>query len=318
MTDPISSHVLRDGETQITVLSMGCAVQDWHVGGRRVVLGYDDPEAYRTNPKSMGIVVGRVANRTALGQFPLNGQAWHLPLGPGAKHHLHGGPAGLGKRNWQMTPDGDRSVVLRLHSPHLDQGYPGAVDLEVRMTLRGAALTWEMTAQPDRETPVNLAQHLYFNLAGTGTVRDHALRLRASHITPTGPDLIPTGTLQPVDGSRFDFRSLRRIDDADPEGEGYDLNFALDAGDGPAADLSAPDDMRLRLWTDQPGLQVYTATFLSEHASPWPEVTHGPFGGICLEAQGFPNALNTPEFPSVLVSPKAPYRQVTTIEITRG
>ena len=318
MRNQISSHVLRDGNTQITVLSMGCAVQDWQVAGRRVVLGYDSPEAYRVNPASMGIVVGRVANRTAFGRFTLDGQEWQLPLTPGAPHHLHGGPAGLGKRNWQMTPDGDRSVIMRLHSPHLDQGYPGAVDFEVRMTLDGAALTWEMTARPDRETPVNLAQHLYFNLTGTGTVRNHILRLRSSHVTPTGPDLLPSGEIMPVDGTRFDFRDPRGIAEADPEGNGYDLNFALDEGAGPAAELAAPDGMRLRLWTDQPGLQVYTSNALTAYASPWPGPDHEPFGGICLEAQGFPNALNTPGFPSVLVSPERPYRQVTTIEITQG
>ncbi|MGP6089154.1 aldose epimerase family protein [Antarctobacter jejuensis] len=315
MTDPISSHVLRDGDTRITVLSMGCAVQDWQVAGRRVVLGYDDPEAYRLNPKSMGIVVGRVVNRIGYGRFTLDGQEWHLPLAPGAQHHLHGGPAGLGKRNWQITPVGDRAVVLRLHSPHLDQGYPGAVDFQVRISLDGAALTWDLTARPDRETPVNLAQHLYFNLAGAGTVRDHALQLRAAHVTPTGPDLIPTGALMPVAGTRFDFRVARAIAQADPESAGYDLNYALDDGDGPVAEVTAPDGMRLRLWTDQPGLQVYTSNSLTEYAAPWPGPHHGPFGGICLEAQVFPNALNTPEFPSILVSPDTPYRQVTTIEI---
>lgn len=315
MTDPITSHVLRDGDTQITVISMGCAVQDWQVGGRRVVLGYDDPEAYRENPKSMGMIAGRVANRTAEGRFTLNGQDWHLPRARNARHHLHGGPQGLGKRNWDMSPDGDRAVILRLHSPHLDQGYPGEVDFEIRMSLEGGALTWEMSATPDRLTPVNLAQHLYFNLAGAGTVRDHVLRLNASHVTPTGPDLIPTGALMPVEGTRFDFRAPRVIAEADPDSEGYDLNFALDGGPGPAAEVTAPDGMRLRLWTDQPGLQVYTSAFLTEHARPWPGVAHGPSAGICLEAQGFPNALNTPAFPSILVSPEAPYRQVTTIEI---
>lgn len=314
MTDQISSHILRDGDTRITVLSMGCAVQDWQVGGRRVVLGYDDTEAYRDNPKSMGIVVGRVANRTAQGRFTLDGEVWHLPV-DASGHHLHGGPSGLGKRNWDMKPEGNRAVRLTLHSAHLDEGYPGAVNFEVRLSLEGPALTWEMTAVPDRVTPVNLAQHLYFNLAGAGTVRDHALHLNASHYTPTESDLIPTGERLRVDGTRFDFRAARRIDEADPEGAGYDQNFALDGSDGPAAEVTAPDGIRLRLWTDQPGLQVYTSNSLTPHAAPWPETEHGPFGGICLEAQEFPNALNTPGFGSILVSPNAPYRQVTTIEI---
>lgn len=315
MTDRISSHVLRDGDTCVTVLSLGCAVQDWQVGGRRVVLGYESAEAYRENPVSMGIVVGRVANRTAQGRFSLDGQMWQLPVHPEG-HHLHGGPLGLGRQNWHMTPEGDRAVRLTLRSPHLDQGYPGAVDFEVRLSLDGAALTWDMTAVPDRVTPVNLAQHLYFNLSGTGTVHDHSLHLKASHYTPTGPDKIPTGQRLHVDGSRFDFRTARRIDAADPEGEGYDLNFALDPGAGPAAEVTSADGMRLRLWTDRPGLQVYTSNTLRPFATPLPGGNHGPFGAICLEAQDFPNALNTPDFGSILVSPDGPYRQKTTIEIT--
>lgn len=314
MTDSISSHVLRDGDTTVTVLSMGCAVQDWQVAGRRMVLGYDDPAAYRDNPRSMGIVVGRVANRTAQGRFTLEGTTFQLPVGPGG-HHLHGGPNGLGKRNWHLTPEGDRAAVLRLTSPHLDEGYPGAVTFEVRLSLDGSALTWEMTAHPDRPTPVNLAQHLYFNLAGTGTVRDHTLRLAASRYTPTGPDLVPTGEVLPVSGTRYDFLAARSLAQADPQGAGYDLNFALDGGSGPAAELSAPDGMTLRLWTDQPGLQVYTCGSLAPHARPWPGVPHGNWAGICLEAQGFPNALNTKGFPPIIVTPDAPYRQVTTIDI---
>jgi aldose 1-epimerase len=314
MSDPIQSHTLRDGETQITILSMGCAVQDWQVGGRRVVLGYSDPEAYRDNPRSMGIVVGRVANRTALGQFELGGQVWQLPINNGA-HHLHGGPRGIGKRNWQMTPDGDRAVLLRLRSLHLDQGYPGVLDIVVRLSLTDAALTWDMVAIPDRVTPVNLAQHLYFNLAGSGTVEDHQLRLAAAHCTPTGEDLLPTGDIAAVAGTRFDFREARTFAQADPGRLGYDLNYALDGDQGPAAEVTSPDRMRLRLWTDRPGLQLYTSNTLAPHADPWPQVAHGPFAGICLEAQDFPNALNTEAFGSILSSPKAPYRQTTTIEI---
>lgn len=317
MNDPIRSHVLEDGDTRVTVLSMGCAVQDWQVAGRRVVLGYRDPEAYRDNPRAMGIVVGRVANRTAGGRFELDGQIWQLPANAGA-HHLHGGPAGIGKRNWQMTPEGPRAVRLRLYSPHLDQGYPGAVDFEVRMSLSAGALSWEMMAAPDRLTPVNLAQHLYFNLSGARTIREHAVRIAAEQCTPTGPDLLPTGERQAVAGTRYDFRRAQKISEADPSAKGYDLNYALDGGDGPQAEVTAPDGMRLRLWTDRPGLQFYTSNTLEPRAEPWPDVPHGRFAGLCLEAQDFPNALNTPGFGSVLVSPECPYRQTTTIGIAPG
>ncbi|MBP0483247.1 aldose epimerase family protein [Sagittula salina] len=314
MTDPIQSHILRDGETSITVLSMGCAVQDWRVAGRRVVLGRSDPEDYRTNPGYLGAVVGRVANRIGGARFSMGHETWELVPNDGP-HQLHGGPEGFGTRNWRMTPEGDRSVLLELTSEDGDMGYPGRVEVAVRMRLEGHALTWEMTATPDRETPVALAQHTYFNIAGEGDVRDHVVRVAADHVTPTGPDLIPTGELLEVTGTRYDFRSARTVADADPEGEGYDLNYALS---GPASEPQAEvraAGMRLRLWTDQPGLQVYTSMMLTTEGSPFAGVAHGPFAAFCLEAQGFPNAVNTPAFPPVLCAPERPYRQVTTVEI---
>ncbi|WP_425071613.1 aldose epimerase family protein [Sagittula sp. S175] len=312
MTDPIHSHTLRDGQTEITVLSIGCAVQDWRVAGRRVVLGRSNVEDYRTNPGYLGAVVGRLANRVAGARFMLDGQEVVLTPNEGT-NQLHGGPQGFGTRNWRMTPEGERSVLLELTSEDGDMGYPGRVEVSVRMTLEGAALTWDMTAVPDRETPIALAQHTYFNIAGEGDVRDHLLRIAADHVTPTGPDLIPTGDLLDVTGTRYDFRAARTIAEADPEGEGYDLNFAL-AGEGPQAEVMA-NGMRLRLWTDQPGLQVYTSGNLAPAGTPFADVVHGPFAGICLEAQGFPNAVNTPAFPPVFCAPDRPYRQVTTVEI---
>lgn len=310
----IKSHTLRDGDVAVTVLSMGCAVQDWQVGGRRVVLGYADPEDYRQNPASMNVVVGRVANRIAEGRFTLDGETVQLPV-DAAGIHLHGGPEGLGWQNWDMTVESPRCVVLRHQSPDGHMGYPGTVDFTVRITLTGHRLRWEMTGTPDRATPIAMAQHLYFNLNGEGLVTDHALQVHASQITLTDDSLVTTGETAPVAGTRFDYRQPRVIAEADPEGEGYDLNFVLDGGDGPQAVLTAPDGMTLRLWTDQPGLQVYNSLWL-EPTLPALGTPHRQFAGLCLEAQDVPNAVNLPDFGSVIRTPNAPYRQVTEIEIT--
>lgn len=308
--EQIATHVLRDGETEITVLSIGCAVMDWRVRGRPVVLGYAAPEQYRRNPASMGVVCGRVANRIADARFELDGRLYQLPANDGP-HHLHGGPGGLGWRNWQMSPDGDRAVELRLVSEDGDQGYPGRVDFRVVMRLEGGRLTWDMTGVPDRVTPINLAQHLYFNLTGSGTVADHRLRVEAERYTPNRPDLVPIGRIDPVEGSDFDFRDPVRLGD----GPGWDGNLVLKPGAGPAAEVVAPDGMRLRLWTDRPGLQVYTSNTLTGGLPQGPGAAHGQFAGLCLEAQDFPNAVNVAEFGSILHGPERPYRQVTSIEI---
>lgn len=315
MPDEIQSHTLSDADTRITVLSMGCAVQDWQVVGTPVVLGYGKAEDYRSNPVAMGALCGRVVNRIRDARFVLNGVEWHLPANA-PPHHIHGGPQGLGLRNWRMERDGDRAVRLSLHSPHLDQGYPGAVDFQVTLTLKGRRLTYDILGVPDRETPINLAQHVYFNLTGAGTVRDHSLRIAAAHHTPNGPDLMPVGQIAPVAGTRYDFRQPQILDTADPDYSGWDANLVLDPGTGPQAEVRAPNGMRLRLWTDQRGVQLYTSNTLGPHGTPGSGAPHAPFAGLCLEAQDLPGALDFPDFGSILCTPEQPYLQVTSIEIT--
>ncbi|WP_299921709.1 aldose epimerase family protein [uncultured Pelagimonas sp.] len=314
MTDKIQTAVLENEIARITVLSIGCSIQDWRVHGRPVVLGYADVEAYRTNPCVMGSIVGRIANRTAGASFELDGKRWPLPANDGP-NHIHGGPGGLAWQNWTLHQNSATSVALTLRSEHLDQGYPGCVDFEVQLTLDGTALTWVMTGKPDRETPINLAQHVYFNLAGTGNVLDHKVQIGANYVTPTDQALIPTGEKLQVGNSRFDFRHVQTLSEADPENLGYDLNFVLDKSNSPSAQVSSPDGMTLKLWTDQPGLQFYTAKHLSRRGVPIQGANHDPDCGFCLEAQSFPNSINQPGFGSIVYSPDNPYLQRTTIEI---
>ena len=308
--DKIDTHVLRDADTEVTILSMGCAVMDWRVRDIPVVLGYATADHYRQNPASMGVICGRVVNRIAQARFALDGVTYHLPANA-APHHLHGGPAGLSRRTWQMSPDGDRAVELRLVSEDGDQGYPGTVDFRVVMRLDGGRLTWDMTGMPNRVTPINLAQHLYFNLMGHGTVANHSLRVTADRYTPNGPDLVPLGRIDPVAGTSFDFRKPVRLGN----GDGWDGNLVLTKGAEPVAEVMAPNGVGLRLWTDRPGLQVYTSNTLAHVLPEGPGAQHRRFAGLCLEAQDFPNAVNEPAFGSILCSPDAPYRQVTAIEI---
>lgn len=308
--DRISRHVLHDGETEVTVLSMGCAIMDWRVRDRSVVLGYADPEHYRANPASMGVVCGRVINRIAQARFVLDGVEYTLPANDGP-HHLHGGPGGLGRRNWRVERISDKALRLSITSEDGDQGYPGRVAVSVDLRLDTGRLTWDMTAVPDRVTPINLGQHLYFNLMGTGTVEDHVLTVAADRYTPNRADLVPEGRIAPVEGTPFDFRSGVRLGD----GPGWDGNVVLNPEAEIAAEVTSPDGMRLRLLTDRPGVQVYTAGKLAHRLPENGGAAHRPFAGLCLEAQDLPNAVNVPAFGSILRSPEAPYRQVTSIEI---
>ncbi|SMC55151.1 aldose epimerase family protein [Primorskyibacter flagellatus] len=309
----IRRHVLQSDVAQVSVLSLGCAVQDWrvsHDGGEvPVVLGYADPAGYRAGANCMGFVAGRVVNRISGASFVLNGEEWSLTSADPA-YQLHGGPGGLSRCNWTTEADGTRAVRLTLHSPHLDQGYPGAVDFEITISLDGHRLTYDMQARPDRETPINLAHHSYYNLMGAGPVKDHLLRINGSNHTPNGPDLVALGHTAAVVGTVYDFRDARPVGMADLDG-----NIVLDGGNGPAAEVTAPNGLRLRMWTNQPCMQVYNSVTLASHGTPLPGQEHLRYTGLCLEAQGFPNAPNVPEFPSILCSPVTPYHQRTEIEI---
>jgi len=311
--------VLGDGDVSVAILSLGAITQDWRVplGDQRVpvVLGYRTPQDYAANPCYLGIIAGRVASRISGAGFVIDGQQYDLPAND-PPNHLHGGARGIHTQIWDMEPDGDRAVRLSLVSQHGDQGYPGRVAFEVTITLTGFELCYDMRATSDRPTPVNLAQHSYYNLMGQGGIGDHHLQIAADKYTPLDQGLIPTGQTAALEGRDFDLRQGRTLRQADPAEQGLDMNFVLnDVSDRPTACLSAPNGLQLRLTTDQPCLQLYTGAHLRPLGPPLTGQTHAPFSGVCLEPQGFPNAVNTPGFPSVLITPDQPYHQIHRVEI---
>ena len=308
--------VLKDEDVSVSILNYGCITQDWRVpAGRRsvpVVLGFETIEPYVAHARSFGIIAGRVANRTAFGRFSLGGEDYQLECNNGP-HHLHGGFRGLGHRLWEIEADGHDCLRLQYHSPDGENGYPGAIDLEVVVSLSGHRLTYEMRGMPDRPTPINLAQHSYYNL-GTGDVLGHELSMRADFYTPVDDTLIPTGAIDPVAGTRLDFRTMRPIGVAGQASD-IDLNFVLNGGGEPAAVVRHPDGLQLKLWTDQPGLQVFNAPKLDVPVLGHDGRRYGAFGGLCLEPQKFPDGLNQPDFPDLIATPEAPYFQKLVVEI---
>ncbi|WP_238369491.1 aldose epimerase family protein [Heliomarina baculiformis] len=310
----VESHVLRDGRQSVTVLDLGCATQSWlvHHQGRDVpvVLGFDDPESYRDNPDFLGFIVGRMAGRIGGAAFEMDGARWALDVNE-APNHLHGGARGLHTRQWDMSVDGARAVELKLRSPHGEQGYPGQLDLTVVISLEDGWLCYDMMAEADRPTPVSLAQHSYYNLAGEGTIRDHRLIVPATEYLPVGPDLVTSGEVRSVAGMAFDCRAERRIAEIDPVGQGMDMTFAgLDAQADHPVRLRAPNGLMLEMISDQPCLQFYTSgKLIARHGA-----DHCRERGMCLEPHGYPNAMNA-GFPLSLAAPGQPYRQRTRIRI---
>ena len=315
--------LLESGDVSVAILTYGCVVRDWRVpvGKRRLpaVLGYERFEDYLTDSFYFGALAGRVANRIAAGRFTLGGQSYQLACNDGP-NHLHGGVRGLSHRLWNMDADSAATRVrFGYYSPDGEEGYPGAVDFSVIYRLEGKRLICEMEGRPDRPTPVNLANHNYYNLAPEGDTRGHVLQIGAERYTPLDETLIPTGEIRPVEGTRFDFRTPRSFREADPQDLGYDLNYVLPESrdpEAPVATLACPESgLRLRLWSDQPGLQLFNAEKVDLPAPGLEGRRHGPFCGVCLEAQHFPDSLNRPAFPSIVRTPETPYTQRLEVEI---
>ena len=316
----LRSHRLEAGDMSVTILSLGCITHDWRVPLDDtlvpIVLSYRDPADHLRHPGSLGIIAGRVANRIANAQFSHDGTTYQLAANEGT-NQLHGGPRGLASRNWDLEPDGSTGVQLQHQSPDGDQGFPGRVDFTVTIRLQNNRLIYDMSAVPDRATPINLAQHSYYNLMGNGTIWDHQLQIAANAYTPTDGALIPTGMTALLDGQPFDYRQSKLIRQADPAQKGTDVNLVLEqTAQNPAATLIAPNGLCLKLWTDQPGLQLYTGAKLSAKAPPMEAQTHQAFAGLCLEPQHFPDAPNQLQFPSIIYTPERPYHQRLTIEVS--
>lgn len=306
----------------IAILTWGALIRDWRVpvGGstRPVVLGFDAFDPYPAHSPYFGAIAGRIANRIARGQFTLDGTTYSLPLNEG-RNHLHGGPRGIGRQNWTIAEYDRSSVRLTLDSPDGDMGYPGNLAISVTYRLDGHRLDMEFAATTDRATPVNIVQHNYFNLAGDGEVLDHRLWLAAGAYTELDDELIPTGAILPVTGTDYDFRTARPIRTADGAPVPVDLNFVLDTrrnANDPAAILVAPDAaLTLRLYTDQPAVQVYNGIKLAVPVPGLDDRRYDRYWGLCLEDQIFPDAINHPHFPSPVITPESPYLHRCAIEI---
>ncbi|WP_328881939.1 aldose epimerase family protein [Streptomyces sp. NBC_00299] len=306
---PVHRWTLERAGLRVRVLSYGGIVQSLEVPDREghaasVVLGFAGLEGYVSHPGPyLGALIGRYANRIAHGRFPLDGLTYALdPNDP--PNSLHGGARGFDKRVWEMTPV-EHGVRLSRVSRHGEEGFPGQLEVSATYSLSSdGALRIAYEAVTDAPTVVNLTNHSYFNLAGagSGSASGHELRLAASRYTPVDADLIPTGDLDEVAGTRFDFRRTRKV------GAGYDHNFVLDKGVTGAAEevaeLYDPSTGRaLRVATTEPGLQLYTAEHLTE--------PFAPGDGIALETQHFPDSPNRPEFPSTVLRPGEVFRSET-------
>ncbi|MET9183073.1 aldose epimerase family protein [Kitasatospora aureofaciens] len=334
----IQRWTLTAGPYEASVLTLGATLHTLSGPDRsgrtaQLLLSTDELAQILGPARHYGTVVGRYANRIDGSSVTIDGQ--NHPLAPtGGGMTIHGGPDGFAQRMWAAEPV-EGGVLLWLHSPDGDQGFPGALDVTVSYTLSyapgaGGELVIDYRAVTNKPTVVNLTNHAYFNLAGEGSgdVLGHLLTLDADEYTPADERQIPYGRTEPVAGTPFDFTVAtpigKSLHDDHPQlagPGGYDHNWALrarPAGGGPAraALLEDPVSGRtLEVLTTEPGLQVYTANKFQGAVTGASGVPYGPFAGIALETQHFPDSPHHPAFPSTELRPGEEFRSTTVLRL---
>jgi aldose 1-epimerase len=313
--------------TTAKIITYGASLQGLWVEDRTsklsdVVLGFDDLKGYLGPHPYFGGTIGRFANRIAKGEFTLDGREYALPLNDG-DNTLHGGREGFNRKVWKgEIVKGARaaSVQFTYVSADGEEGFPGTLKATVVYTLTDEdELKIDYTATTDKPTPLNLTNHSYFNLAGSGDILNHVLQLNADQYTPVDSTLIPTGQIAPVKGTPLDFTQPTaigaRIGQLAGDPGGYDHNFVLNGEKGKlklAARVSDPaSGQQMEVWTTEPGVQFYSGNFLDGTIVGKAGQVYKHRYGLCLETQHFPDSPNQANFPSTELKPGEKYHSTT-------
>jgi aldose 1-epimerase len=288
-----------------------------------VVLGFPTLDGYLGKEPYFGAIVGRVGNRIAKGRFTLGGKTYQLATNDGP-NHLHGGNRGFDKVVWdaQAVPGDAPSVRFSYLSKDGEEGYPGNCQVTVVYTIANSnELRLDYTVTTDKDTPVNVTNHSYFNLGGPekGDILGHVLTLNADKYTVVDSTLIPTGELRPVEGTPMDFRLPTpigaRIKEVGGSPVGYDHNFVINGGGGRlglVATVFEPKSGRvMEVSSTEPGVQFYSGNFLDGTITGKKDVTYRQYWGLALETQHFPDAINQPNFQTDVLKAGDTYRSTT-------
>ncbi|MFD1913673.1 aldose epimerase family protein [Halodurantibacterium flavum] len=303
-------------QLRATVLTLGATVQDLRLDGvdHPLVLRLPTSRAYLEEGLYVGAIVGRFANRIGNARFELDGRTHEVDPNFLGRHLLHGGSDGIHAHLWQIADVQPAQVTMTLDLGDGHMGFPGALRITATLGVSGDALDVDLRAVAEAATPCNLAHHGYFDLDGAGDIRGHELWIAADHYVPVDADLIPTGEIAPVEGTPFDFRTMRPIGDA-----GYDHNLCLSPTRQEmrhVATLKGRNGLRMEIETTEPGLQVYDGAMFGRLVVADGQV-RGPYAGVALETQGWPDAPNQPGFPDAILRPGQEYRALTAYRLVR-
>ena len=319
---------IRGGGLTARILTWGAVVQDLRLAEHDapLVLGFERFEDYPVHSAYFGAIAGRYANRIAGGRFTIEGRRFQADTNFLGRHTLHGGAKGTGKRVWRLADRGPDFVTLALTDPDGAMGFPGNLEIACthRLKLPGT-LSVQLSATTDQPTLCNLAHHSYFNLndGGMNDVLGHRLMMPAQAYTPVDDDLIPTGVVQPVEGTPFDFLLPRPIGmKVDGEQVLYDHNFCIAAARGPLRQMAwaqGPNSgVEMEVWSTEPGLQFYAGHKVARTVPGLGGRTYAAYAGFAMEPQIWPDSPNRPYFPQALLYPGDRYRQTTEYRFRLG
>ncbi len=319
----VTLHTLENKNgTKLIVSNFGATVVSLFVKDKNgilsdIILGYENQSDYFNDKFYFGSVVGRYANRIAGDTVVIDGVSYKLST-KAAGYHLHGGEEGFNKKIFSAVPfynDDNVGLVLTYTSPHLEEGFPGTLNVEVIYTLDDYNnWTVEYKAISDKTTIINLTQHTYFNLSGNlkTTIDSHTLKINSNYYLPVNNDQVPTGVFENVENSAFDFTSQKNIGQDIHQnneqlklGNGYDHTWILERDNNSAlinaAILIEPNSgIRLDVFTTEPSIHVYTGNFL-ENIIGKNGIVYNKRSGLCLETQHFPDSPNNPNFPTTIL-----------------
>lgn len=313
----IEAYLLKDGDTEATVITYGAILQSLRFHGQNMVYGFDSLKAYREDTCYIGSTVGRTANRTRGDKMAIDDKVFTVAKNDKGKNHLHGGTVGFNRRVWNAEEIGENTLKLSYFSPDGEEGYPGNLTVSVTYTLTGNALTIRESGETDAPTYLGMTNHSYFNATRLGSpIFEQQLQVNADCFTSVDNQLIPDGLHRAVGYSAFDFREMKRIGrDLSKDVMTYDHNFILNGRKAEfggkeyndAATLRG-DFAAIRVLTTKPCIQIYSGAFMEGENAFLENVMPQKYISLCLETQFEPDFASRGEG---LLRPGETYEQTT-------